>query len=144
MSILFSGSAVIVSVYCSWEGLLLLFWGDVCVLVLIILDCCFILSVLVYRGMFRLIAIGGIFGMGRSGGLRFVCLLRFVLGVGRSGGLHAGWFAGLFVGYLLSDFGGMCLIMMLFIFCFFSRLVKFVMLMSTTSVSMSLSWSIVM
>ena len=72
-----------------------------------------------YRGMFCLIVIGGIFGVGRSGGLRFVCLLRFVLGVGRSGGLRAGWLAGLFVRYLLSAFGGMCFIMMLFIFCFY-------------------------
>ena len=46
------------------------------------------------------------------------CLGLF-LGVGRSGGLRTGWFAGLFVGYLLSELGGMCFIMMLFIFCFF-------------------------
>ena len=69
-----------------------------------------------YRGIFCLIVVGGIFGVGRSGGLRFVCLFRFVLGVGRSGGLRAGWLSGLFV---MSGFRGMCLIMMLFIFCFF-------------------------
>ena len=96
MSILFSGNAVNILLLFRYtvrgKALLLLFLGDVCVLVLIVLDCWFILGVLVYRGMFCLIVEGGIFGVGRSGGLRFVCLLRFVLDVGRSGGLRAGWF----------------------------------------------------
>ena len=123
MSILFSGSAVNILLLFWYtardKALLLLFWGDGYFLVLTVLDCWFILGVLVYRGMFCLIAIGGMFGVGRSSGLRFVCLFRFVLDVRRCGGLRAGWFVDLFDGHLLSDIGGMCLIMILFIFYFF-------------------------